>query len=83
MYKLKMKLLHNEENSFCTKEDLLNFKITLPLVKLDKVGSRPVSNGLIFSGDTLVDIQLVPSLLLCNVSEISIETKTKICPNEK
>ena len=35
------------------------------------------SNGLIFSSDTPVDIQLVAVLLLSNVSEISIEAKTK------
>ena len=49
-----MKLLHNEEEFFCIKTELLNFKITLPLAKLDMVGSRLVSNGLIFSGDTPV-----------------------------
>ena len=35
------------------------------------------SNGLNFSGDTPVDIQLVAVLLLSNVSEISSEAKTK------
>ena len=44
---------------FCAKIELLNFKFTLPLAKLNKVGSRLVSNGLIFSGDIPVDIQLV------------------------
>ena len=39
MYKFKMKLLYNEEEFFCTKIELLNFKITLLLVKLDMVVS--------------------------------------------
>ena len=39
---------------FCTKTELLNFKITLPLAKLDMISSRLVSNGLIFSDDILV-----------------------------
>ena len=64
MYKFKMKLLHNEEERFSTKAKLLNFKITLPLVKLGMPGSRLVSNGLIFSDDIPVDIQLVTFLLL-------------------
>ena len=59
MYKFKVKLLYNVEEFFCTKAELLNFKITLPLAKLDMVGSRLVSSSLIFSGDTLVDILLV------------------------
>ena len=46
MYKFEMKLLYNEEELFSTKQELLNFKITLPLAKLDIVGSRLVSNGL-------------------------------------
>ena len=66
-----MKLLHNEEEFFCTKTELLSFKITLPLTKLDMVGSRLVSNGLIFSCGTLVNIQLVTFLLLSNVSELT------------
>ena len=56
MYKFKIKLLYNEEKLFCTKTELLNFEFTLPLAKLDIVGSRPVSNGLIFSDDISVDI---------------------------
>ena len=39
MYKFKIKLLHNEEKLFSTKTVLLSFKITLPLAKLDNVGS--------------------------------------------
>ena len=34
-----MKLLCNEE-LFCTKSELLNFKATLPLAKLDMVGFK-------------------------------------------
>ena len=77
MYKLKMKLLYNEEYFFCTETALLNFKIYLPLTKLDMTGSSLVSNGLIFSDDVPTDIQLITFLLLSNVSELSIETKTK------
>ena len=56
MYKFKIKLLENEEKVLCTKAELLNFKITLPLAKLYIVGSRLVSNGLFFSDNILVDI---------------------------
>ena len=59
MHKLKMKLLYNEEERFCTKTELLTFKITLTLAKVDMVGSNLVSNGLIFRDDILVDTQLV------------------------
>ena len=45
-----MKLLYNKEELFCTKTGLLNFRITLPLPKLDMISSRLVLNGLIFSG---------------------------------
>ena len=41
---------------FCTETDLLNFKITLPLAKLDIVNSRLVSNCLVFPVDIPVDI---------------------------
>ena len=77
MYKFKIKLLYNEEELFSTTTDLLNFKITLPLAKLDMVDSRLVSNGLIFSDDIPVDIQLVTFLLLSNIRELSIGAKTK------
>ena len=59
MHKLKMKLLYNEEERFCPKTELLTFKITLTLAKVDMVGSNLVSNGLIFRDDILVDTQLV------------------------
>ena len=49
---LKQKFLY-------TKADLFHFKSTIPLAKLDMVGSRLVPNDLIFSDDILVDIQLV------------------------
>ena len=62
---------------FCTKTEFLIFKITLSLAKLGMFGLRFVLNGLIFSGDTPVDIQLVTLFLLSNVSELSIEAKTK------
>ena len=76
MYKFKMKFLYNEEKFFYTKTELLDL-ITLPLVKLDMVGSRLVSNGLIFSGDIPIHTKLVNFLLLSNVSELSLGTKTK------
>ena len=44
MYKFKIKLLYNEE--------------TLPLAKWNMISSRLVPNGLFFSDDTPVDIQL-------------------------
>ena len=34
-----MKLLYNEKEFFCLKTELLKFKITLPLAKLQMVGS--------------------------------------------
>ena len=77
MHKFKTKSPYNEEEFFCTKTELISFKVTLPLTKVDMVGAGLVSIGLIFSGDTPVDIQLVTLLLLSNVSQLSIETKTK------
>ena len=77
MYKFKIKLLYYEENFFRTKTELLNFKITLPLAKLDMVGSRLISNGLIISDDIPVDIQSVTFLLLSNIRELSIGAKTR------
>ena len=75
MYKFKIKLIYNKEELFCT--ELLNFKFTVLLAKLDMVKQRLVSNGLIFSDDIPVDIQIVTVLLLSNISELSIETKTR------
>ena len=72
-----MKLLYNEEEIFCTITELLNFKITLPLAKSDMIGSRLVSNGLIFSDDIPIDIQVVTFLLLSNISDLSVGEKTK------
>ena len=48
MHKFKIKLLYNKEKLFCTKTEMLNFKITVTLAKLDMVASRLVTNGLIF-----------------------------------
>ena len=73
-----MKLLYNEEQFSCTKTKLLNFKLTLPLAKSVMVRGRLTSNDLIFSRDTMVDIQFVTFFLLSNISELSIGTKTKI-----
>ena len=73
MYKFKIKLIYNEEE--CT--ELLNFKFTVSLAKLDMVKKRLVSNGLIFSDDIPVDIQIVTVLFLSNIRELSIKTKTR------
>ena len=51
---------------------MLNFILTLPLPKLNMINVREGSNGLIFSGDIPLDIQLVTSILLSGVSELSI-----------
>ena len=48
-----------KKNFFFTKTELLNFKITLPLTKLDIVGSKLASNVLIFSQNIPVVIHLV------------------------
>ena len=66
-----------KKSFFRTKTELLNFKITLPLTKLDMVGSKLVSNGLMFSDDIRVDTQLLPFLLLSNISKLSIGGNTK------
>ena len=76
MYKFKVKLLYNEEELFYIKIKLPNLNIALPLAKLDIVSSRLVSNGLIFSVNIPVDIQLVTFLLLSNIRELSIGGKT-------
>ena len=57
--------------------ELLNFKFTLQLAKVDMVGFRLVSDGSIFSGDIPVNTQLVTFLLPSNISELSVGTKTK------
>ena len=72
-----MKLLYNEEELFCIKIELLNFKVIQPIAKLDMVGSKLVSNGLIFLDDILFNIQLVILLLLFNITELNIRAKTK------
>ena len=77
MYKFEIKLLYNKEQNVCTETELLNFKCTLPLAKLDMVSSRLVSNGLIFSDHILIDIQLVTYLLLSNIRELSIGAKVR------
>ena len=59
MYEFKIKLLYNKEERFCTKTELLNFNITLPLAKLDINISRLVSNVLFLSDDIPVDTQLM------------------------
>ena len=80
---MKLKLLCNEEEFFYTQTELLNFKLTLPLAKLAMVDARLTSNGLIFSSNTPVDIQLVTFLLLSHTSELSIGEKTKMFDNHR
>ena len=75
VYKFKIKLLYNEEKLFYTKTELLNFKFTVPLAKLDIVSSRPVSSCLLLSDNILVDIQLVTFPLLSNIRELNIGSK--------
>ena len=77
MYKFKMQVLYKEKEFVCTKTELLNFMVTLPLAKLVLVGERLISIGLFFLDDTSIDIQLVILLLLSNVSKLSIRAKTK------
>ena len=77
IYKLKMKLLFNGEELWYTETNLLNFDNTLPLAKLGIASSRLASNGLLFSVNILVSMQLVTFLLLSNISELRIGAKTK------
>ena len=65
------------KKSFILKQELLNFKITLPLPKLDMVGSILVSNRLIFPDYIQVDIQLTTFLLLSDIRQLSIEEKAR------
>ena len=83
MYKFQLKLLYNEEERFCTRTELLNFKITLPLDKLDMVSSKLVSIGLIFSDNIPVNIELVTFLLLFNISELRIWQNLKNSDNHR
>ena len=62
-----------KKKTFSTKTEWLNFKITPPLAKLDIGWSKLVLNGLKFSGDIRLNIQLVTFLLIANISELSIE----------
>ena len=77
MYKFKIKLLYNGKEFPCTKTDLLNFMLTLPLSKLDIISARIEPNDVILSGDIPDDIQCVTFLLsLPNVNKLSIGEKT-------
>ena len=77
MHKFKTKLLYNEEKLFYIKTEMLNFKITATLAKLDMVASRLVTNGLIFLDGIPVNIQLVTFSLLSVISELEIGKKTQ------
>ena len=70
-YKLKIKLLYNEEKAFSAKTELLNFKITLPSSKL-----HIASNGLDFQM-IFQSIYEVVTFLLLNIRELSIGAKTR------
>ena len=48
IHKLFINLLYNEKELLCTKTELLNLRVTLPLTKLDMIDARLGSNGLIF-----------------------------------
>ena len=74
MYKFNMKLLFTEEERFWIKTELLNFKITLPLAKLDMVGSRLVSYFFRWYSS---QYPVSDFLLWSNVNELSIGAKTK------
>ena len=65
-----------KENILAPKQ-LLNCNFTLPSAKLDMVISRLVSNGLVFSDNTPVDILVVTFILLCNTTELSTGAKTR------
>ena len=75
MHKFKTKLLYRGETFFCTKTELSNFKITLPLGKLDMVSLRLVSIFFIISDDIPNGIPLVTFLLLSNIRKLSIRAK--------
>ena len=73
MDKFKIKLLYNEEEFFCSKTELLNFRFIL----LGMIKTKLILIGSIFSGGTWVDNQSVTLLLLSNVTELSTGAKTK------
>ena len=74
-------LLYNEEEPFCTRTELLNFNIILPLAKEHMVGRRSVLEGLTFSDDVSVDIQFINYLMLSKIRELSIGAKLKDSDN--
>ena len=57
---------------FSTKIEFLNFKITLPLAKLETRKSKLVLNGLKFWNDIPINIQLVAFILIANISKLRI-----------
>ena len=72
-----MKLLYNEKEFLCTKTELISFKISLPLAKLEMVSSRLLLNGLILLAGISFNMQLIAFLVLSNVNELSTDLKTK------
>ena len=72
-------------NRGVTETEILHFMLTLPLAKLVMIGEWLGSNGLIFSDDIPVDIQLVTLLLLLllsNFNELSLGPKLKNFGNQ-
>ena len=64
MYKFKIKILYSKGYFFCTKTELLNFKLLRPFAKSVRVGARLTSNGLISLAGTPVGIQPVPFIVI-------------------
>ena len=54
-----MKLLYGGKEFCSTKTELINFMLALPSTKVDMIGARLGSNGLMFFGDIPLYIQLV------------------------
>ena len=68
MYKINTTLLYNEDEFCSSKTKLLNFVLTL-LLACDICGARLESPGLIFSGDTPLDWQLITLLSSYSLSQ--------------
>lgn len=52
---MKNEVLPYNEELFSTESELLKFKLTLPLAKIDMFSLRFVSNGLNFSDDICIN----------------------------
>lgn len=69
---LKLSYYTMNKNFTALKE---RFKVTLPLTKLEMIGSRLVTNDLIISDDILLDMQFVTFLLLSSIRALGIREK--------